>query len=229
MTFVLALFPLTNVQTFYFWDDSAAVFVPGWHHIGTELLAGRFPVLSPDMWPGGNIAAEAQLSLWNPIMLANYVVVALMPDLAVAATMVKLEFMVLMGTGRLFVVPRVRRTPGAVGGGRRAAAVRGLHAVLRRLRVGDQHDLLRLGSAFVVGRPQMRRQQADPGGAGVLRNHGDDLRQPVRRPGRRRGDRRLARRTGGAARLVVVPAAAAGRFGRRDDRRGRLHPARARR
>ncbi|PWK84270.1 hypothetical protein C8D88_109355 [Lentzea atacamensis] len=99
VTTVLALFPLIHIQTFYFWDDSAAVFVPGWYHIGTELLAGRFPALSPDMWPGGNIAAEAQLSLWNPIMLANHVLVALMPDVAVAATVVKIEFMVLMALG----------------------------------------------------------------------------------------------------------------------------------
>lgn len=96
---VLGLLPLVHLRVFYFWDDSAAVFVPSWHHIGSELLAGRFPALSPGLWQGGNIAAEAQLSLWNPVMLANDVLVALMPDLAVSAALVKIEFLVLLALG----------------------------------------------------------------------------------------------------------------------------------
>ncbi len=95
----LALVPVLREPHFYFWDDSAAVFVPTWRAIGLDLLAGRWPTLRPDLWMGGNWAAEAQFGLWNPVNLAAYVVVALLPDLAVAATVVKVGFMVLFAEG----------------------------------------------------------------------------------------------------------------------------------
>ncbi|WP_377854721.1 hypothetical protein [Allokutzneria oryzae] len=100
---LLALFPLIKNRIFYFWDDSAAAFLPYWHEIGNQLLSGTWPVLRPDMWMGGNLAGEAQISLWNPVSLLNYVLVALLPDLAVAATMVKIEFMIVLALGVYFL------------------------------------------------------------------------------------------------------------------------------
>ena len=96
---IMAQLPLIGDRIFYYSDDSAAVFVPSWHYIGSQLLSGHWPVLAGDLWQGGNFAAEVQLSLWNPIMLVNDVMVALLPDVAVGATIVKTEFLILLALG----------------------------------------------------------------------------------------------------------------------------------
>lgn len=95
----LAMVPVLHTRDFYYWDDSAAVFLPTWRAIGTDLLSGTWPTLRPDLWMGGNWAAEAQFGLWNPVNLAVSVFVAAMPDLAVAAAVVKGGFLVLLALG----------------------------------------------------------------------------------------------------------------------------------
>ncbi len=96
---IVAQLPLIRNRIFYYWDDSAAAFLPHWFRIGTELRNGNWPMLAPDVWMGGNFLSEVQLSLWNPVSLANYVLVSVLPDLAVAATLVKTEFLVLLAVG----------------------------------------------------------------------------------------------------------------------------------
>lgn len=96
---IVAQLPLIRNRIFYYWDDSAAAFLPHWFRIGTELRNGHWPMLAPDVWMGGNFLSEVQLSLWNPVSLANYVLVSVLPDLAVAATLVKTEFLVLLAIG----------------------------------------------------------------------------------------------------------------------------------
>ncbi|SHE68945.1 glycosyltransferase family protein [Streptoalloteichus hindustanus] len=96
----LALLPLLGNRTFYFWDDSAAQFVPMWHALGERILEGNWPpLLDLDAWMGGNLAAEALFGVWNPVNAANYVLVAGLGDLAVAAAVVKAEFLVLLALG----------------------------------------------------------------------------------------------------------------------------------
>ena len=96
---LLGLVPVLRTPSFYFWDDSAAVFLPTWRAIGNDLLAGTWPTLRPDLWMGGNWAAEAQFGLWNPVNLLICVTVALLPDLAVAAAVVKISALVLLAFG----------------------------------------------------------------------------------------------------------------------------------
>ncbi|MBM7771173.1 hypothetical protein JOD54_001377 [Actinokineospora baliensis] len=96
---VLAQVPLIRNRIFYYWDDSAAAFLPDWHYIGEQLRAGIWPVMSPEMWMGGNIAGESMMSLFNPVMLANYLAVSAIPSLALSATLVKTEFLVLLALG----------------------------------------------------------------------------------------------------------------------------------
>lgn len=96
---IVAQLPLIRNRIFYYWDDSAAAFLPHWFRIGTELRSGNWPMLAPDAWMGGNFLSEVQLSLWNPVSLANYVLVSVLPDLAVAATLVKTEFLILLAIG----------------------------------------------------------------------------------------------------------------------------------
>ncbi len=94
-----AQIPVLKVRLFYYWDDSAAVFLPSWRLIGEQLRDGSLPVLNTDVWMGGNWAGEAQLGIWNPVLMANAVVVSLLPDLAMAAILIKTEFLIILATG----------------------------------------------------------------------------------------------------------------------------------
>lgn len=101
---LLALVPLINNRIFYYWDDSAAQFLPTWHHLGTLIRDGQWPpLLDVDAWMGGNYAAEALFGIYNPLYVANYVLVSLLPDLAVSALLVKAQFMVLLALGTYLV------------------------------------------------------------------------------------------------------------------------------
>ncbi|WP_243794150.1 GtrA family protein [Saccharopolyspora gloriosae] len=97
---LLAQLPVMVNPAFYFWDDSAAQFLPMWHRLGERVLAGQWPpLLEPDSWMGGNIAAEALFGVWNPVHLAEFVLVVAIGDLAVAAVVVKTQFLMLLGVG----------------------------------------------------------------------------------------------------------------------------------
>ncbi len=97
---LLAQLPLVRNRLFYFWDDSAAQFIPMYRALGEQVLSGHWPVqLDPGAWMGGNISAEAMFGEWNPVNVANYVLVASLPDLAVAAAVVKTEYLVLLAVG----------------------------------------------------------------------------------------------------------------------------------
>ncbi len=67
---VAACLPLIVTADFYFWDDSEIGAFPLWFDLGEKLRAGEWPILEPSRWMGGNIVAEGQWGLWNPLMLA---------------------------------------------------------------------------------------------------------------------------------------------------------------
>ncbi|MET7420449.1 hypothetical protein [Dactylosporangium sp. NPDC005555] len=94
-----AQLPVLKTHLFYYYDDTSSVIIPGWRLIGEQLLQGRLPMLDVDTWLGGNFAGEAQFGLFNPLTMANAVLVALLPDLAVSAILIKTEFLVLLAAG----------------------------------------------------------------------------------------------------------------------------------
>ncbi|CCH31396.1 hypothetical protein ABZ816_03860 [Actinosynnema sp. NPDC047251] len=97
---LIAQIPFLRNRLFYVWDDSAVQFLPTWHYLGGRLLEGDWPpLLDVDNWMGGNFAAEALFGIWNPVNLANFVLVNQFDDLAVAAVVVKTEFLVLLALG----------------------------------------------------------------------------------------------------------------------------------
>ncbi|WP_263252283.1 GtrA family protein [Saccharopolyspora rosea] len=113
---VLCQVPVLVNPSFYFWDDSAAQFLPMWHRLGERLLSGDWPpVLDLGSWMGGNIAAETLFGIWNPVQVVNCAFVVWIGDLAVAAAVVKTEYLVLLGVGT-FLLCRVH------GAGRAAAS-----------------------------------------------------------------------------------------------------------
>ncbi|MDA3650299.1 GtrA family protein [Saccharopolyspora indica] len=97
---VLCQIPLLVNPSFYFWDDSAAQFLPMWHRLGERLLAGDWPLgLDLDSWMGGNLAGEALFGIWNPVHLLDFLLVVWIGDLAIAAAVVKTQFLVVLGVG----------------------------------------------------------------------------------------------------------------------------------
>ncbi|NUP50913.1 MAG: hypothetical protein HOW97_26920 [Catenulispora sp.] len=95
----LAQIPLLTNRFFYLWDDSAAEFLPVWHRVGQDLLAGHWNPLVPDMWNGGDLAAEALFGIWNPVVLLDAVFTAGSGDLLLAAVVIKTQFLVLLTVG----------------------------------------------------------------------------------------------------------------------------------
>ncbi len=96
---VFAWLPFLRQHIFYVIDDSAAQFVPMWRRIGEMLLSGNFPLLDLDSWAGGNLAGEALFGVWNPVNLLEYVLVTRFDDLALAAAVVKTQFLVILALG----------------------------------------------------------------------------------------------------------------------------------
>ncbi|WKK11344.1 hypothetical protein QYN14_22000 [Rhodococcus ruber] len=102
---VAAGIPVLSNRWFYYWDDSAAQFTGGWYTVGEHLLSGSWPVMLPDMWAGGNFAAEALFGIYNPVLLAQALLITAIPNMAVAALVVKTQFLVLLAVG-VYVLAR---------------------------------------------------------------------------------------------------------------------------
>ncbi|MDZ7914527.1 MAG: YfhO family protein [Rhodococcus sp. (in: high G+C Gram-positive bacteria)] len=94
-----AAIPMLSNRWFYYWDDSAAAFTPGWRVIGERLLSGSWPTMIPELWAGGNITAEALYGTYNPLLLANSALIASIPNLAIGITVVKMQFMAILAVG----------------------------------------------------------------------------------------------------------------------------------
>ena len=94
-----AAIPMLTNRWFYYWDDSAAAFAPGWRVIGERLLSGSWPTLLPELWAGGNVTAEALYGTYNPLLLANSALIASIPNLAIGITLVKMQFMAILAVG----------------------------------------------------------------------------------------------------------------------------------
>lgn len=101
LTFVYALVPpLVGATNFYRRGDSASQFLPTWVHFGDLLRSGTWPpLMDPNSWHGGNYAAEALFGVYNPINAINWLMVSLIPNLDVAATIVKAEYLSLLALG----------------------------------------------------------------------------------------------------------------------------------
>jgi hypothetical protein len=66
---VLFVVPMLWTHRYYFYGDTQIGAFPQWYHLGTELRAGHWPVLSPQNWRAGNYAAEGQWGIWNPLIM----------------------------------------------------------------------------------------------------------------------------------------------------------------
>lgn len=113
---VLFTIPYLIYPFFYYIGDAPESFVPFWYHIGEQIRAGQFPLMDPAGWYGGNYVSEGEYSLWQPVQVANYVIVSLFDDLAAASAFVMIEFLALlaMATYLLCRVHGASRVPSVV-------------------------------------------------------------------------------------------------------------------
>ncbi|MEV0947183.1 hypothetical protein [Rhodococcus sp. NPDC049939] len=115
---LIAIVPRLVYNRFYYGGDMLESFVPSWHRIGTELLAGRWLTVNPDAWIGGNYAGEAAYGLYNPVNLANYMLTAKFEDLSVAAFVIMAEFLALFAAATYLLCREygARRAPAILAG-----------------------------------------------------------------------------------------------------------------
>jgi hypothetical protein len=118
---VLVLFaiPLFWTHRYYFYGDTQIGAFPQWYHLGTELRAGHWPVLSPDNWRAGNYTAEGQWGTWNPLIMVIGLGASFASNAMYFSVIVKALMFVTVATGG-YVLARSYGTP------RRAAYLVGI-------------------------------------------------------------------------------------------------------
>lgn len=96
--------PVVGGNLFYLRGDSGGQFLPTYYHLGMMVRGGNWPpAMDPSTWTGGDYASEGLFGIYNPINAVNWVAVSLLPNLAVAALLVKAEFLVLLALGTYLV------------------------------------------------------------------------------------------------------------------------------
>lgn len=112
----LCVIPQWRGTFFYYVGDQHEQFLPLWHHFGEQLRSGRWLTMEPDGWMGGNYAAEGLTGIWNPVNLANFVVVSHFNNLSLAAFTIMIEILGLLALAT-FLLSReygAHRVPSAV-------------------------------------------------------------------------------------------------------------------
>jgi hypothetical protein len=104
VTLVYAAIPYVVASPFFYArGDSASQFLPTWFHFGELLRDGNWPLMDPGGWAGGNYAAEGLLGVYNPLNAVIWLVTSLLPDLLLAALVVKSGIMVMLALGTYFL------------------------------------------------------------------------------------------------------------------------------
>ncbi|MCP8998665.1 hypothetical protein NFC73_02790 [Pseudarthrobacter sp. RMG13] len=102
---VTSLVPRLFSPTFYYWDDMMQSFLPLWRNLGQEIRAGRFPLMDPDGWVGGNVVAEVGYGIFNPVNIANSIIVSYFDNLSAASYFIIIQFIALLAFG-VFMLSR---------------------------------------------------------------------------------------------------------------------------
>ncbi len=86
--------------------------MPTWDLLGQQLAAGHWPTLIPGLWRGGNLAAEVQYGIWNPVILGYAPFIYKIGQLAVAAAIVKTQLFTLLALGAYLAAREYGARPG---------------------------------------------------------------------------------------------------------------------
>ncbi len=104
VTALYALVPVVFDRSFYMRGDTAAQFAPTWYHLGEMVRAGQWPpLLDADSWAGGNYVAEALFGVYNPINIAIWLLMTVVPDLMIGVLLVKVTALVALALGTYLV------------------------------------------------------------------------------------------------------------------------------
>ncbi|MGH3914934.1 MAG: hypothetical protein ACRDTC_16230 [Pseudonocardiaceae bacterium] len=98
-TMMICTIPQWRGTFFYYIGDQHEQFMPMWHRFGEQLRSGHWLTMDPDGWMGGNYPAEALTGIWNPVNLANFVVVSFFNNLSHAAFVVAVEILCILAVG----------------------------------------------------------------------------------------------------------------------------------
>ncbi len=96
---MVLLLPLLHDQRHYFYGDTQAAYYGWWHHLGEQIRAGSWPVLDPAAWRAGNLAAEGQWALFNPLVMVIGLLTTVTGEVLVLATTVKMALGLLGALG----------------------------------------------------------------------------------------------------------------------------------
>lgn len=94
---------LLKEPRFLYWDDTQLGAFGQWYGLGSELLSGKVPILSPGSWQGGNYLAEGQWGVWNPLTWLVALSTHAVDGATLAVTLVKLLFLVGLCSGAFLV------------------------------------------------------------------------------------------------------------------------------
>jgi hypothetical protein len=115
---VAALLPFLRFREFYLSGDSIAQWLPVSRRIGQLVRDGESHLMDPSMWSGGNFVGEARFGIWNPLVVLLDTTVLQLDDLAVAAMLVNLVYLLVLSAG-VFLLAReygAARWPSALAG-----------------------------------------------------------------------------------------------------------------
>lgn len=93
------VWPLGTTPRYYFHGDTQAGAFGQWYHLGSELLAGRWPLVDPQVWRAGNFVGEGQWGLFSPLTMLLGVLSVHVTNAVVFATVVKLVLLVVGALG----------------------------------------------------------------------------------------------------------------------------------
>jgi hypothetical protein len=104
VTCLLGCIPQLLGDSLYYTGDQYDQNMPLWHRLGEAVRAGEWPVpMDPAGWMGGNHAGEALVGTWSPVHPAEFVLVSLFDDLALAGFVVSVQFLGLLAMGTFLV------------------------------------------------------------------------------------------------------------------------------
>ncbi|WP_404392523.1 hypothetical protein [Humibacillus xanthopallidus] len=99
LVLLAGVWPLGATPRYYFHGDTQAGAFGQWYHLGTELLAGRWPVVDPQVWRAGNFIGEGQWGLFSPLTMLLGVLSVHVTNAVVFSTVVKLVLLVVGALG----------------------------------------------------------------------------------------------------------------------------------
>jgi hypothetical protein len=94
----------------YYWNgDTPAAYYGWWYHLGDLVRHGQWGTLDPHAWKAGNLAAEGQWALWNPLVIGLGLLTTVVQQTMVLTTVVKIS----VAVGGALGVFRLARSYGA--------------------------------------------------------------------------------------------------------------------